>query len=93
VIRNKDGVSVLFRQIAGAMARRIVWYVKEGDQVEQGKQFGFIKFGSRVDVFLPLGTKINVGIGEAVKGGRTVLAELADVPKADKIAERASSKA
>jgi phosphatidylserine decarboxylase len=80
VIQNKDGVSVLFRQIAGAMARRIVWYVKEGDQVEQGKQFGFIKFGSRVDVFLPLGTKINVGIGEVVKGGRTVLAELSPLP-------------
>jgi len=90
VIKNKDGVSVLFRQIAGAMARRIVWYVKEGDQVEQGKQFGFIKFGSRVDVFLPLGTKINVGIGEAVKGGRTVLAELAEAPKAAKVAEKAS---
>jgi phosphatidylserine decarboxylase len=80
VIENSNGVSVLFRQIAGAMARRIVWYVKEGDQVEQGKQFGFIKFGSRVDVFLPLGTKINVGIGEAVKGGRTVLAELNPQP-------------
>jgi phosphatidylserine decarboxylase len=76
VIENENGVSVLFRQIAGAMARRIVWYVKEGDVAEQGKQFGFIKFGSRVDVFLPLGTKINVGIGEVVKGGRTVLAEL-----------------
>jgi phosphatidylserine decarboxylase len=45
---------VLFRQIAGALARRIVWYVKEGDQVQQGQQFGFIKFGSRVDIFLPL---------------------------------------
>ena len=77
VIENKEGVSILFRQIAGAIARRIVWYVKEGDTAEQGKQFGFIKFGSRVDVFLPLGTKINVGIGEVVKGGRTVLAELA----------------
>ncbi|HWD87075.1 MAG TPA: phosphatidylserine decarboxylase family protein [Mucilaginibacter sp.] len=75
-IENKSGVTILFRQIAGAMARRIVWYVKEGDQVEQGKQFGFIKFGSRVDVFLPLGTKVKVGIGEVVKGGRTVLAEL-----------------
>ncbi|MGZ3777211.1 MAG: phosphatidylserine decarboxylase family protein [Mucilaginibacter sp.] len=81
VIENSKGVSVLFRQIAGAMARRIVWYVKEGDKVEQGQQFGFIKFGSRVDVFLPLGTKINVGIGEVVKGGRTVLAELVDEPK------------
>jgi len=78
VIENSAGVSILFRQIAGAMARRIVWYVKEGDQAEQGQQFGFIKFGSRVDVFLPLGTKINVGIGEVVKGGKTVLAELAE---------------
>src|ERR1700744_4724369 len=76
VIENSVGVQVLFRQIAGALARRIVWYVKEGDKVEQGDQFGFIKFGSRVDVFLPLGTKINVNIGDVVKGGRTVLAEL-----------------
>ncbi len=82
-VQNKNGVTVLFRQIAGALARRIVWYVKEGDQVEQGSQFGFIKFGSRVDVFLPLGTKINVEIGEVVKGGRTVLAELAE-PKPTK---------
>ena len=81
VIENKKGVSVLFRQIAGAMARRIVWYVKEGDKVEQGAQFGFIKFGSRVDVFVPLGTKINVGLGEVVKGGRTVLATLAEPVK------------
>ncbi|MBV8389433.1 MAG: phosphatidylserine decarboxylase family protein [Mucilaginibacter sp.] len=82
VIENNKGVPVLFRQIAGAMARRIVWYVKEGDKVEQGAQFGFIKFGSRVDVFLPLGTKINVGLGEVVKGGRTVLATLAEPVKA-----------
>ena len=78
VIENSKGIPVLFRQIAGAMARRIVWYVKEGDKVEQGQQFGFIKFGSRVDVFLPLGTKINVGLGEVVKGGRTVLATLSE---------------
>jgi phosphatidylserine decarboxylase len=76
VTENSAGVQILFRQIAGALARRIVWYVKEGDVVEQGSQFGFIKFGSRVDLFLPLGTKINVGIGDVVKGGRTVLAEL-----------------
>jgi len=76
VTENKAGQQVLFRQIAGALARRIVWYVKEGDKVEQGEQFGFIKFGSRVDVFLPLGSKINVEIGEVVKGGTTVLAEL-----------------
>jgi phosphatidylserine decarboxylase len=79
VIENKAGVPILFRQIAGALARRIVWYVKEGDKVEQGQQFGFIKFGSRVDVFLPLGSIIKVELGQAVKGGRTVLAEL---PKA-----------
>lgn len=77
-IENSKGVTVLFRQIAGALARRIVWYVKEGDIVDQGQQFGFIKFGSRVDVFLPLGTKILVNIGDVVKGGRTVLAELVD---------------
>lgn len=77
VVETPQGIPVLFRQIAGAMARRIVWYVKEGDEVEQSQQFGFIKFGSRVDVFLPLGTKINVNLGETVKGGRTVLAELA----------------
>lgn len=95
VVENSKGVPVLFRQIAGAMARRIVWYVKEGDKVEQGQQFGFIKFGSRVDVFLPLGTKINVGIGEVVKGGRTVLAELVDAPKssASKGETKAAAKA
>ena len=71
----------LFRQIAGAMARRIVWYVKEGDTVEQGQQFGFIKFGSRVDIFVPTGSKINVTLGEVVKGGRTVLAELPEDSK------------
>ncbi len=76
VTENKAGTQVLFRQIAGALARRIVWYIKEGDKVEQGDQFGFIKFGSRVDLFLPLGSKINVEIGEVVKGGQTVLAEL-----------------
>lgn len=76
VIENKSGVAILFRQIAGAMARRIVWYVKEGDVVDQGEQFGFIKFGSRVDVFLPLESEIKVGIGQVVKGGLTVLAEL-----------------
>lgn len=76
VTENSAGVPVLFRQIAGALARRIVWYVKEGDKVEQGEQFGFIKFGSRVDVFLPLGSVIKVGLNEVVKGGRTILAEL-----------------
>jgi phosphatidylserine decarboxylase len=79
VIENSNGVPVLFRQIAGALARRIVWYVNEGDKVDQGDQFGFIKFGSRVDVFLPLGSEIKVDLGQVVKGGRTILAELPTV--------------
>jgi phosphatidylserine decarboxylase len=76
VVESNIGIPVLFRQIAGALARRIVWYVKEGDKVEQGEQFGFIKFGSRVDVFLPVGTEVKVNLGQIVKGGITVLAEL-----------------
>jgi phosphatidylserine decarboxylase len=76
VTQNSAGVSVLLRQIAGALARRIVWYVKEGDTVQQGDQFGFIKFGSRVDVFLPLGSEIRVAIGQKVTGGQTILAVL-----------------
>lgn len=76
VIENKNGVSVLFRQIAGALARRIVCYAKEGDEAIQGDQFGFIKFGSRVDVFLPLGSEVNVDLNQVVKGGITVLAHL-----------------
>jgi phosphatidylserine decarboxylase len=79
VTENSAGVPILFRQIAGALARRIVWYVKKGDHVKQGEQFGFIKFGSRVDVFLPLGSVVKVGIGEAVKGGKTVLAQLPEI--------------
>ena len=76
VVENAKGAAVLFRQIAGALARRIVMYSKEGDKAEQSSEFGFIKFGSRVDVFLPLGTKINVKINDVVKGGITVLAEV-----------------
>ncbi|MFZ4544012.1 MAG: phosphatidylserine decarboxylase family protein [Saprospiraceae bacterium] len=67
---------ILFRQIAGAVARRIVAYVKEGQQVKQGEDMGFIKFGSRVDIFLPLDAKIEVNIDQVVKGNQTVLARL-----------------
>ncbi len=74
VVKKTNGVEVLFRQIAGALARRIVWYVKEEQSVQQGEEFGFIKFGSRVDLFLPLGTKIDVNIGDKVVGGKTVIA-------------------
>jgi phosphatidylserine decarboxylase len=77
VVENENGVEVLFRQIAGALAKRIVWYVKEGDKVVQGEDFGFIKFGSRVDIFLPLDAKILVNLNDRPIGGETVIAELA----------------
>lgn len=72
--KMKDGKEILFRQIAGALARRIKWYVKEGQPMEQGEEFGFIKFGSRVDIFLPLDAQVNVKIGDVTKGGRTIIA-------------------
>jgi phosphatidylserine decarboxylase len=75
-VKMKDGAEILFRQIAGALARRIKCYVKEGQILEQGQEFGFIKFGSRVDIFLPLDAKVTVKIGDITKGGRTVIAEL-----------------
>lgn len=75
VIGN-DRMELLTRQIAGAVARRIAYYVKEGDTVDQCKEFGFIRFGSRVDVFLPVGTPINVKIGDITQGGVTVLAKM-----------------
>lgn len=75
-VKTKGGAEILFRQIAGALARRIKCYVKEGQQLEQGQEFGFIKFGSRVDIFLPLDAKVTVNIGDITKGGRTVIAEL-----------------
>ena len=75
VMTMANGVEVLVRQIAGAMARRIKWYVKEGNNLAQGQEFGFIKFGSRVDVFLPTNANVVVTPGTKTKGGRTVLAE------------------
>ncbi|MEN8857538.1 MAG: phosphatidylserine decarboxylase family protein [Flavobacteriaceae bacterium] len=75
VVENSVFGEVLYRQIAGALAKRIVNYAKEGEQVLQGTDAGFIKFGSRVDVFLPLNTKLNISIGDKVKGGVQVIAE------------------
>ena len=74
VIENKTFGAVLYRQIAGALARRIVNYAEEGMQVIQGEDAGFIKFGSRVDLFLPLGTPINVALNQKAIGGKTVIA-------------------
>ena len=76
VIKTDGGVEVLFRQIAGAVARRIRWYVKPSDKVSQGNEMGFIKFGSRVDVFVPVGTEINVEIGQKVKAAESLLGVL-----------------
>jgi phosphatidylserine decarboxylase len=76
VIKHQSGTEVLFRQIAGALAKRIVWYVKEGEYVAQSNEMGFIKFGSRIDVFVPVGTKISVELNQVVKGGVSVLAEI-----------------
>ncbi len=78
VIENEKGTGVLVRQIAGALARRIVTYPKPGDNVKQGDELGFIKFGSRVDLFLPIGTKININLGQRVKGKKSVIAEFAE---------------
>ena len=74
VIENKTFGEVLYRQIAGALARRIVNYAKEGEQVKQGEDAGFIKFGSRADIFLPLGTPINVVLNQKAIGGKTIIA-------------------
>lgn len=75
VIRHSKA-DILVKQIAGALAKRIVNYLKPGDKVAQGEELGFIKFGSRVDLLLPPGTKVNVELGQVVKGGVTVIAEL-----------------
>lgn len=77
VIENDTFGAVLYRQIAGALARRIVNYAKEGMQVVQGTDAGFIKFGSRVDLFLPLGTPIDVVLGQKAIGGKTIIAKKA----------------
>jgi phosphatidylserine decarboxylase len=75
VVVKNGSRAILFRQIAGAMARRIVMYSEVGAKAYAGEEMGFIKFGSRVDVFLPLGTKINVNLNQKVVGGETVIAE------------------
>jgi len=76
VIENKKGTAVLIRQIAGAVARRIICYAKPGNVIESGQELGFIKFGSRADIFFPIGTEILVKPGEQVYGKKTPLARL-----------------
>ncbi|UGS21891.1 phosphatidylserine decarboxylase family protein [Flavobacterium cyclinae] len=77
VINNRIYGEILYRQIAGALARRIVNYAQEGMRVVQGKDAGFIKFGSRVDIYLPLGTEINVKLGDKAIGNKTVISKKA----------------
>ncbi len=76
VVIRKGNTEILVKQIAGALAKRIVNYLEVGDEVEQTGEMGFIKFGSRVDLLLPVGTKVNVAMGQAVQGGVTVIATL-----------------
>ena len=75
VVYETSGKKILMRQIAGAVARRIVWYVKESDEIIQGEDMGFIKFGSRVDLFLPVDAPLKIKIGDRMMGGKTVMAE------------------
>ncbi len=76
VIKTENSEEILFRQIAGAVARRIRWYIKEGNKVTKGHEMGFIKFGSRVDVYLPLGSEIKVKLEQKVSAADTLLAVL-----------------
>lgn len=75
-VKLKDGREIVMKQIAGAMARRIINYVQVGDTVDQTTELGFIRFGSRVDLYLPLGTKLNVKLKDKVKGSQTIIGEL-----------------
>ncbi len=76
VIETKDGTEVMVRQIAGAVARRIVTYAKENLDVLQGDELGFIKFGSRVDIFLPVGTEVEIPILQQVKANKSIIAKI-----------------
>jgi phosphatidylserine decarboxylase len=76
VVLKKGDKSILVKQIAGAVAKRIMNYLKVGEKVIQSQELGFIKFGSRVDLLLPLGTKLNVSLNEVVQGGVTIIATL-----------------
>jgi len=75
-VLQKGNTKILVKQIAGALAKRIVNYLQVGQKVEQTAEMGFIKFGSRVDLLLPAGTKVNVQLNQAVQGGVTVIASL-----------------
>lgn len=76
MLKAPDGKKVLCVQVAGLIARRIICWVGQGDRVERGERYGLIRFGSRMDTFVPLGTKVRVAVGDRVKGGETIVGEL-----------------
>lgn len=76
VVAENNRVTVAYKQIAGFLARRIKWYVEEGDEVEQGAEYGFIRFGSRIDILMPVTCKVKVQLGEVVKAGLTTIASV-----------------
>lgn len=76
VVYGMGNTEILMRQIAGALAKRIKWYIREGEQVQQGHDMGFIKFGSRVDLFLPLDATVEVQMDQMVKGNKTIIARI-----------------
>jgi phosphatidylserine decarboxylase len=76
MLKAESGAKVLCVQVAGLIARRIVCWVAQGERVQRGERFGLIRFGSRMDTFLPLGSKLRVAVGDRVKGGETIVGEL-----------------
>ncbi|MEK6586667.1 MAG: phosphatidylserine decarboxylase, partial [Nitrospirota bacterium] len=76
MIKTHDGIKVLCVQVAGLIARRIVCWISDREQAIRGERYGLIRFGSRMDTFLPMGTKIRVAVGDRVKGGETIIGEL-----------------
>lgn len=80
ILETKSGTQFAFVQVAGLIARRIVCWLEEGDKVTKGKRFGLIRFGSRVDLYLPVNTKIDVSVGQHVKAGETILGRLEENP-------------
>ena len=93
VIETPSKVQIAIRQVAGAMARRIVTYAKPGHQAHRNTHLGFIKLGSRVDMYLPLDTEMFVTVGEAVRGNETIMARLADAKPAKEAKEAKAPKA
>ena len=87
-LRHPSGTKILFKQIAGAVARRIVFHLKEGDTVKAGERFGIVKFGSRMDVIVPPGTPIDVAVGDRVTAGETILGR---IPPSDPVVSAATS--